>query len=137
MSTVINTPANLALAANTNHSIALQNAPHLDHMLQLTREQLLEFVQAWRELSRTRSLTSKHAALRSIVMGHPLSRSFTPISNQRKLANGCMPWQGALEAVRALRHPRSFPCEFSAILGADNVEKISAVAREVTVEIFA
>jgi hypothetical protein len=54
---------------------------------------------AWRKLAATRSATaSQHAAL-ALLLGIPLDKAFTPITNPTKLAHGQSPNQGRDQAV--------------------------------------
>lgn len=49
-----------------------------------------------------KSLTSSHHALYTILSGKNLRKSFTPITNHVKLANGAQPFDGATGALNRL-----------------------------------
>jgi hypothetical protein len=70
----------------------------------LANESLRAFRAAFRSLARARKLTAQHMALHAIIMGKPLNRTFSPITNATKLANGQNPWDGAASAVAGLVH---------------------------------
>ncbi|MDN8078502.1 hypothetical protein QZN30_03715 [Burkholderia multivorans] len=60
------------------------------------------FRENFRQLARARKLTAQHMALYAILMGKKLDRTFSPITNTTKLANGLMPWDGAASALASL-----------------------------------
>ena len=70
-----------------------------------TEESRYAFRAAFRQLARARNLTAQHMALHAILMGKPLNRTFSPITNATKLANGQKPWLNALAAIYSLARP--------------------------------
>lgn len=59
-----------------------------------------DFIVAFRKLAHARMLTPQHLALRALVLGKPLGRAFSPVTNTVKLANGQEAWREALTAAR-------------------------------------
>lgn len=67
-----------------------------------SREQYLAFVAAFKALAARRALTPEVLALRALALGKPLGRTFSPVINPVKLANGHDRWLGALQALGAV-----------------------------------
>lgn len=59
-----------------------------------------DFIAAFRKLAHARMLTPQHLALRALVLGKPLGRAFSPVTNPIKLAHGQVAWREALTAAR-------------------------------------
>lgn len=57
------------------------------------------FRAAWKILADKRALTPAHMALYALLMGRPVSRAFSPITNPVKLQNGQLPWAAARSAA--------------------------------------
>lgn len=55
--------------------------------------------QAWRVHASTRTGTAAQHAARALLLGRPLDRAFTPITNVVKLANGMDPHHGRNQAL--------------------------------------
>ncbi|MEX3984113.1 hypothetical protein AB4Y45_34735 [Paraburkholderia sp. EG287A] len=94
----------------------------------LTIESLRAFRAAFRRLANARKLTAQHMALHAIIMGKPLNRAFSPITNATKLANGRNPWDGAASAIAGLAHSPDAACV--AAFEADTLELARALARQ-------
>lgn len=69
------------------------------------------FMLAWKIAANTRALTPQKMAVYALLMGRPLGRAFSPISNHKKLGGGHRPWGSALSAIRSLSFGR-IPLEF-------------------------
>lgn len=67
-----------------------------------SREQHMAFVAAFKALAARRALTPEVLALRALALGKPLGRTFSPVVNAVKLANGHDRWHGALQALGAV-----------------------------------
>lgn len=71
-----------------------------------SREQYLAFVATFKSLAARRELTPEALALRALALGKPLGRTFSPVTNETKLANGHARWSGAMSALSLLRYNR-------------------------------
>lgn len=71
-----------------------------------SREEYLAFVATFKSLAARRALTPEALALRALVLGKPLGRTFSPVTNDTKLANGHARWAGAMSALSLLRYNR-------------------------------
>jgi hypothetical protein len=91
-----------------------------------TEESRYAFRAAFLQLARARKLTAQHMALHAILMGKPLSRTFSPITNATKLANGQKPWLNALAAIHSLARPDA-ACVL--LCGAKTLERAQAIAK--------
>lgn len=60
----------------------------------LSREQFIEFRDAYRVIANARRLTARDIMLYNMIRGLPLDRGFTNITNGNKLANGADPQYG-------------------------------------------
>lgn len=81
----------------------------------------------FKALAHRRELNACHMALFALALGKPLGRTFSPITNATKLANGQRAWDGALRAIHGLpRHP--WAKELFAKIGAPEV--VEQMARE-------
>lgn len=67
-----------------------------------SREQYLAFVAAFKAIAARRALTPEIMALHALALGKPLGRTFSPVTNTTKLANGCNRWLGAQQALGCL-----------------------------------
>jgi hypothetical protein len=83
-----------------------------------SREEYLAFVATFKSLAARRLLTPEVLALRALALGKPLGRTFSPVTNEVKLANGHARWDGAMSAVASLRytHGRTALLELAATL---------------------
>lgn len=68
------------------------------------------FRENFRQLARARKLNAQHMALFAILMGKQLDRTFSPITNTNKLANGLTPWDGAASALASLAFAPDAAC---------------------------
>lgn len=75
------------------------------------------FMLAWKIAANTRALSPQKMAMYAILIGRPLGRAFSPISNHQKLSGGHRPWGSALSAIRSLSFGR-IPLEFDFLSGA-------------------
>lgn len=57
---------------------------------EITKEQYITFRTAFKALARAKQITSSDIMLYNVIRGLPVSRGFTPITNQVKLANGAI-----------------------------------------------
>jgi hypothetical protein len=71
-----------------------------------SREEYQAFVATFKSLAARRELTPEVLALRALVLGKPLGRAFSPVTNETKLANGHARWAGAMSALSLLRYSR-------------------------------
>lgn len=65
----------------------------------LDRETYLAFRRVFKHFAKVKILSPGSMALRAILLGRPLKKSFAPISNPRKLANGQAEWGGLERAL--------------------------------------
>ena len=93
----------------------------------LTNESIRAFRADFRRLANARKLTAQHMALHAIIMGKPLNRAFSPITNAKKLANGQRPWDGAASALAGLVYRPDATA--IATFDTDTLEQARAIAR--------
>lgn len=86
------------------------------------------FRAAWKVLSDQRALSSAHMALYALLMGRPVGRAFSPITNSSKINNGQAPWAAAMSAAWAVSRNGLLP-PFSDLPGVD-IERLKAAAAD-------
>ena len=89
-----------------------------------------EFIAAFKARAHGRALTPALMAARALLLGRPVERGFTPISNPVKLANGRRPFDSLETALALLARPhgvRAVTAGF-AMLHADELERLREAA---------
>lgn len=69
----------------------------------ITREQFVSFRTAFRARSNSKDATPADHVLNNIICSAPITRGFSPITNQRKLNNGQLPEAGVKAALTDLK----------------------------------
>lgn len=72
-------------------------------------DDFLIFKAEWKELAKSRTMTSVHMAAHALLMGRSIDAAFTPICNPVKLANGQQPHSSRDLALNILRRGKVVP----------------------------
>lgn len=115
------------------------------------KEAVQAFRRQWATLARNpdtrKLLTATAHALRASLLGKPLERQFSPVTNPVKLANGMSPWlslEKSLQGLRVYRYPRhrEAPCVstetgklLEILAGTVSIQHLEAIeSREIRME---